>query len=194
VEYIGKSTKLYGIVLHFLRTLFIKTGNLKFVCFFFFLFFSKLSLLFFRVCFPSLCTLRAEILMALHDNEVTEVVDLDPCHKFAWCLDACIRNNSMEPRRVREITSYFDLIKSGEIALGDVAMVVLDLYSMHMLVANIFASVVAVVEKRGMPRNDEGVRWMSQLVTLGLSAHTMLQEQKFKIPKVEDEITIEYVA
>jgi negative elongation factor B len=56
--------------------------------------------------------------MALHDADVHEVVDVDPCHKFAWCLDACIRDNTMEPRRVREITSYFDLVKNAEVALG----------------------------------------------------------------------------
>ena len=67
VKMIGKNIKLYDLVLQFLRTLFLRTRNNHY------------------------CTLRAEILMALHDLEIHEIYSLDPCHKFTWCLDACIR-------------------------------------------------------------------------------------------------------
>jgi len=56
--------------------------------------------------------------MGLHDSEVQEVVELDPCHKFAWCLDACIRSNSIDARRMREIITFFEQIKSGDNAIG----------------------------------------------------------------------------
>ncbi|KAG8038284.1 hypothetical protein G9C98_006611 [Cotesia typhae] len=59
---IGTSVKLYDMVLQFLRTLFLRTKNIHY------------------------CTLRAELLMALHDLEVQEIISVDPCHKFTWFL------------------------------------------------------------------------------------------------------------
>ena len=35
-----------------------------------------------------LCTLRAELLMAMHDTEIDDVTRQDPCHNLAWTLDA----------------------------------------------------------------------------------------------------------
>lgn len=76
---IGSSVKLYDMVLQFLRTLFLRTRNVHY------------------------CTLRAELLMALHDMEVQDITTVDPCHKFTWCLDACIREKNVDIKRSREL-------------------------------------------------------------------------------------------
>lgn len=72
---IGNNIKLYDMVLQFLRTLFLRTRNVHY------------------------CTLRAELLMALHDLEVQDIISIDPCHKFTWCLDACIRERNVDVKR-----------------------------------------------------------------------------------------------
>lgn len=56
---VGRSVKLYDMVLQFLRTLFLRTRNVHY------------------------CTLRAELLMSLHDLDVGEICCVDPCHKVA---------------------------------------------------------------------------------------------------------------
>lgn len=56
-QMIGKNVKLYDMVLQFLRTLFLRTRNVHY------------------------CTLRAELLMSLHDLDVSEICSVDPCHK-----------------------------------------------------------------------------------------------------------------
>ena len=56
----GSNVKLYDMTLQFLRTLFLRTRNVHY------------------------CTLRAELLMALHDLEVQDIISVDPCHKFTW--------------------------------------------------------------------------------------------------------------
>lgn len=56
-QMIGKNVKLYDMVLQFLRTLFLRTRNVHY------------------------CTLRAELLMSLHDLEISEICTVDPCHK-----------------------------------------------------------------------------------------------------------------
>ena len=76
---IGRSVRLYDTVLQFLRTLFLRTHCTHY------------------------CTLRAELLMALHDAEVQDVIAVDPCHKFTWCLDACIRERNVDLKKSREL-------------------------------------------------------------------------------------------
>lgn len=66
-QMIGKNVKLYDMVLQFLRTLFLRTRNVHY------------------------CTLRAELLMSLHDLEINEICTVDPCHKvlIMWDVQEC---------------------------------------------------------------------------------------------------------
>lgn len=71
-QMVGKNVKLYDMVLQFLRTLFLRTRNVHY------------------------CTLRAELLMSLHDLDVGDICTVDPCHKVcteptshACCLCSC---------------------------------------------------------------------------------------------------------
>lgn len=94
-DMVGKNIKLYDMVLQFLRTLFLRTRNTHY------------------------CTLRAELLMSLHDLEINEICSLDPCHKFTWCVDACIRDRFIDPKRSRELQGFLDGIrKEHEFVLG----------------------------------------------------------------------------
>nr|CAD7197686.1 unnamed protein product [Timema douglasi] len=100
---IGNSVKLYDMVLQFLRTLFLRTRNIHY------------------------CTLRAELLMALHDLEVQDIISVDPCHKFTWCLDACIREKNVDIKRSRELQDNTILILLLRmLALGLSAWVMID--------------------------------------------------------------------
>lgn len=67
-QMIGKNVKLYDMVLQFLRTLFLRTRNVHY------------------------CTLRAELLMSLHDLEISEICTVDPCHKvpLLWGRWGCL--------------------------------------------------------------------------------------------------------
>lgn len=87
---IGKSLELYNLVLQFLRTLFLRTKEVHY------------------------CTLRSELLMAVHDLEVKDIKDVDPCHKFTWCLDACIREKNIEGKRIRELHGFLEAAKKEE--------------------------------------------------------------------------------
>lgn len=84
---VGKNVRLYDMVLQFLRTLFLRTRNVHY------------------------CTLRAELLMVLHDNDVQDVISMDPCHKFTWCLDACIRERFVDLKRAKELHCFLDTMR-----------------------------------------------------------------------------------
>ena len=34
---------------------------------------------------------------------MSEILSIDPCHKFAWCLDACVRERHVDRKRAREL-------------------------------------------------------------------------------------------
>ena len=89
VDMIGNSVQLYTILLQFLRTLFIRTEVSHY------------------------CTLRADLLMCLHDNKISVICDSDPCHKFAWCLDACIQAGDIDTRKARELYLFLESMASG---------------------------------------------------------------------------------
>ena len=90
VTMIGSSVDLYNLVLQFLRTLFIRTKEEHY------------------------CSLRGELLMAFHDADVKEIRQVDPCHKFTWCLDACVRDKSIDSKRLKELQTFLDGIKKGQ--------------------------------------------------------------------------------
>jgi len=81
---IGRNIRLYDMVLQFLRTLFMRTRNVHY------------------------CMLRAELLMSVHDADIQEITSADPCHKFTWCLDACIRDRLVDSKRMRELHGFLD--------------------------------------------------------------------------------------
>ena len=96
-DLMGNSLKLYDLVLHFCRTLYVNTNN------------------------PSFCTFRSDILIYLHETKKNEVkkknlftilqklYDFDPCHYFCWWLDAYIHKfeeNKFEDRRIKDLNQY----------------------------------------------------------------------------------------
>ncbi len=93
VHMVGTSLPLYTTLLQFLRTLFLRTHISHY------------------------CTLRADILMTLHDRE-SKICDSDTCHKFVWCLDACIRVGHVDSKKSRELYSFLDGIEAGDEILG----------------------------------------------------------------------------
>lgn len=99
VRMVGTSHALYMTLLQFLRTLFLRTQISHY------------------------CTLRADILMSLHDME-SSICSLDHCYKFAWCLDACVRVGSVEEKKGRELYSFLEAIVGGDEILAYVCVCV----------------------------------------------------------------------
>jgi hypothetical protein len=49
--------------------------------------------------------------MALHDREVQDIIGVEPCHKFTWCLDACIREKNIDIKPKSSVQgSYKDFL------------------------------------------------------------------------------------
>jgi negative elongation factor B len=89
VGVVGTSQALYATLLQFLRTLYLRTQISHY------------------------CTLRADVLMKLHDTE-SPICSSDRCYKFAWCLDACIRVGHVDGKKGRELYSFLEGIVGGD--------------------------------------------------------------------------------
>lgn len=164
VHLVGKSVALYNMLLHFFRTLLVSTHNTGF------------------------CALRADLLMALHDVGISEIYHLDPCHKFAWCLDACVRDGTVELRRIKEMQFYFSSVPPADPIIGDLAMIIANPHATNTLIRSIFTTLVDVVNRESIPKDDDALVYMSDLLTLGLNAEPILRDQAFQIMKTEKEI------
>lgn len=167
---IGTSVKLYDMVLQFLRTLFLRTRNVHY------------------------CTLRAELLMALHDLEVQEIISVDPCHKFTWCLDACIREKNVDIKRSRELQGFLDNIKRGqEQVLGDLSMTLCDPYAINFLATSAIKILQHLINNDGLPRDNTILILLLRMLALGLSAWLMIDSQDFKEPKLDSQVVTKFL-
>ncbi|KAJ2948523.1 hypothetical protein O0L34_g7774 [Tuta absoluta] len=167
---IGNSVKLYDMVLQFLRTLFLRTRNVHY------------------------CTLRAELLMALHDLEIQDIISVDPCHKFTWCLDACIRERNVDIKRSRELQGFLDSIKRGqEQVLGDLSMTLCDPYAINFLATSAIKILQHLINTEGLPRDNTILILLLRMLALGLSAWVMIDSQEFKEPKLDSQVVTKYL-
>jgi len=167
---IGNNIRLYDMVLQFLRTLFLRTRNVHY------------------------CTLRAELLMALHDTEVQEITNVDPCHKFTWCVDACIRERNVDTKRSREIQAFLDGIKSGkEQVLGDLSMMLCDPYAVHFLATSSLKILMNLVTSEGLPREHHILLLLLRMLALGLSAWHMIDSQEFREPRLDPQVVTKFL-
>jgi hypothetical protein len=99
-QILGTSFILYDALLHFCRTLFIKTklpNSLKF------------------------CTFRYEILMYLHDNKLNKLFDADPIHQICVLFENWIKNGDSDQSKLKHL---FSILKNNDKPLyGELSMV-----------------------------------------------------------------------
>uniref|UniRef100_A0A8C6P3B7 Negative elongation factor complex member B n=1 Tax=Nothobranchius furzeri TaxID=105023 RepID=A0A8C6P3B7_NOTFU len=169
-QMIGKNVKLYDMVLQFLRTLFLRTRNVHY------------------------CTLRAELLMSLHDLDISEICSVDPCHKFTWCLDACIREKFVDGKRARELQGFLDGVKKGqEQVLGDLSMILCDPFASNTLVLSIIRNLQELLSQDALPRDSPDLLLLLRMLSLGQGAWDIIDSQVFKEPRLDLEVVTRFL-
>ena len=170
VKMIGKNVLLYDTILSFLRTLFLRTKNVHY------------------------CTLRVELLMALHEAEVSDITQMDPCHKFAWCLDACIREQTIDPKRGRELQSFLDGIRKGqEQIIGDLSMTLADHFAVNFLATSAMKILNSLVNSEGLARENTQLQLIIRLLNLGLHSWEILNSKVYREPKLDHSILTQFI-
>uniref|UniRef100_A0A8W8L6M7 Negative elongation factor B n=1 Tax=Magallana gigas TaxID=29159 RepID=A0A8W8L6M7_MAGGI len=140
------------------------------------------------------CTLRAELLMALHDQEVNDICSIDPCHKFTWCVDACIRDKFIDSKRSRELQGFLDGIRRGqEFVLGDLSMVLCDPFSMNTVGLSMMRNLQHCLNNESLPRDSSEIVLLVRMMGLGLGSWDMIDSQLFREPKLESSLFTKFL-
>lgn len=170
VQMVGKNVLLYDTILQFLRTLFLRTKNVHY------------------------CTLRVELLMALHDAEVQDITAMDPCHKFAWCLDACIREQNIDTKRFRELQEFLDATqKTQRNVLSDLSMTLCDHYAINFLANFCIRILRTLIDKEATARDNQVLHLALRMLNLGLHSWDLLDTQNYEEPKFNVAIVTRFI-
>ncbi|XP_054153940.1 negative elongation factor B-like [Oppia nitens] len=170
VKMVGKNVLLYDTILQFLRTLFLRTKNVHY------------------------CTLRVSLLMALHDCEVQDITGMDPCHKFGWCLDACIREQNVDPKRSRELQGFLEGVRRGqEHVLGDISMTLCDPYAINFLALSCMKIINHHIQSETLARDNNILMLLLRMLNLGLHSWDVLNSQVFREPRLDPDLITKFV-
>ncbi|KAI8888564.1 hypothetical protein K501DRAFT_240060 [Backusella circina FSU 941] len=136
--------------------------------------------------YPSLSSLRVDVLMNFHDLDVEKILDLDKCHQLIWSLDTCVRNQSMDDTIIEKIKECFDDVKNGTPLYGDFAMVLMDPMISNFLASCIAKWLRATVEDPH-PDLDSMIDYSGKLLNLAEHAPRAIADSA-KIPKMDKEL------
>jgi len=127
--------------------------------------------------------------MALHDAECTELLQLDPCHKYVWCLDACLKEFQLNVKQCKELEIVLDGVRRGQdTVMADLALISADPRTMHLFGYLCIRMLQQCVEKEQQPRDNQGLILILRILNLGASAWEMFNTEKFKEPKLDPTI------
>ncbi|KAF9940917.1 Cofactor of BRCA1 [Mortierella alpina] len=161
LDVVGGKIELYDYIGSHLRSLFIQTNEAIY------------------------CTLRFDLLMAMHEADLGSITKVDPCHELVWNLDACNRTMSMDDRRVENIRKFFDRVNRDDPVHGDIAMILNDPFTSNMIASRLLVLLNEATQSGRVAHSDSTLVWTATMLHLGSHARKIVQQQRFRIPKVE---------
>ncbi|ORZ25245.1 cofactor of BRCA1-domain-containing protein [Absidia repens] len=151
------------------------------------MFMEMIRLVFEATPYPSLCSLRVDILMNFHDQDVSEIYELDECHRLIWSLDTCVRNQNMDVAIISKIKECFDDVKNGTRLYGDFAMVLMDPLISNFLSSCIVRWLRNSVDEDAPENLEELINYNSKLLNLAQHAPTAVANNT-KIAKLDKDL------
>merc|ERR1719433_709066 len=127
-------------------------------------------------------------------QKLADIISVDPCHKFTWCLDACIREKNVDVKRSRELQGFLDAIRHGqEQVLGDLSMTLCDPFAINFLSTSGMKLVNHCVTQEGLPRDQPVLLLLLRMLALGLGAWEMIDSQDFREPRLEPPLVLQFL-
>lgn len=133
---------------------------------------------------PFVASLRSGLLMALHDSEFQEMVGKDEIYKFAWCMDACIRANSIDEKQQRELSVALNYVRRSS-AIVDASMILFDPSGMNLILIELEKELRQILKAQSFPRNSEKVDFLLRCLKLGTLAPEMAEQGASVEPSVD---------
>ncbi|KAI8344275.1 cofactor of BRCA1-domain-containing protein [Chlamydoabsidia padenii] len=155
------------------------------------MFMEMIRLVFIATPYPSLCSLRVDILMNFHDRDISEIYELDKCHRLIWSLDTCVRNQNMDEAIISKIKECFDDVKNGTPLYGDFAMVLMDPLISNFLSSCIVRWLRNSVDEDAPDNLEELINYNAKLINLAQHAQTAVTNNT-KIAKLDKDLKLRY--
>lgn len=127
---------------------------------------------------PLYCTLRCDVLMALHDAGVSELYTQDRCHDYAWILDAAANGRLTELllNDLEQQASHDDAVRA------DQAMMLANPFALHTVLRSLCLELAACVETKVLPRDSRTVVRLCALLHSGCTAVARVKDPLFHYP------------
>ncbi|KAL3101265.1 hypothetical protein niasHT_028021 [Heterodera trifolii] len=176
VSMVGQRDILYGRITHIIRERFLSTAN------------------------PNYCSLHFELLMATHDVNMEFLVRVDPCHDFAWCLDACAKHHRaklIDTQQMSKLKALSDTSKKGQSkVIAQMSLIAADPHILHMIASAAVKTIRdnAFSVNPMKPRDLSSVHLMVKMLLMGLNAKDLLTEQKQLQQLMDPEIFTVFLA
>jgi len=135
------------------------------------------------------CVLRVDLLMSLHDSgmSVAKLDALDPCHQFAWCLDAGLLAGVIDERMCEKLAHYLVAVPANHPVIGDLGMIACSTPIRSLLLTSITRTVREVVSREAFPRDRTELALLTNIFCLGSNAQTCLRSRQFALPALGDD-------
>ncbi|ORE04595.1 hypothetical protein BCV72DRAFT_12606 [Rhizopus microsporus var. microsporus] len=153
------------------------------------MFIKMIRIVFETTPYPTLCSLRIDILMNYHDLGVEKIYDMDRCHQLIWSLDTCVRNQNLDESIIEKIKECFDDVRNGTPLYADFAMVLMD-----PMISNFLTSCIVKWLRSSVDDNTpQGVN-LEELIDytaklLNLAEHApMAIANNTRIPRLDQEL------
>ncbi|KAL1925036.1 uncharacterized protein VTP21DRAFT_4690 [Calcarisporiella thermophila] len=167
-DILGPDHTLYDMFLEFLREVFESTP------------------------YPSISTLRLDLLMALHDADVAEIYTNDNIHQLAWSLDACVRTQSLDATRISNISDFLnpdrnrDLRENPPVINQDIAIILRDPFTCNLFASYVVQQLRVCFKNEIDPKSDRGIRWAISMLNYGCNADQVNEREAYKVPKAKE--------
>ncbi|KAI9494828.1 cofactor of BRCA1-domain-containing protein [Zychaea mexicana] len=138
--------------------------------------------------FPSLCSIRVDLLMNYHEKDNAAVLKTDKCHRLIWSLDTCVRTQNMDGAIIEKIKECFDDVKNGTPLYTDYAMVLMDPIISNFLSACIMKWLRISVDDDVPEDLEQLIKYSAKLLNLAEQAPMAARTQQ-KIPKIDKNLT-----
>ncbi|KAI1720565.1 cofactor of BRCA1 (COBRA1) domain-containing protein [Ditylenchus destructor] len=153
ISMVGERESLYTRITEVIRERYVKTGDALY------------------------CSLRLELLMAVHDFNVDYAVKFDACHDFAWCLDACLMQKHLDSQQTSKLKALLlDTSKKSKV-MSDLGIIASDPHVVHFLCSMVIKVLKDIASSGNyLPRDHVPLYLLMKILYLGASRESAKYE------------------
>ncbi|PVV01363.1 hypothetical protein BB560_004217 [Smittium megazygosporum] len=130
------------------------------------------------------CSFRFDFIMAFHNRELRKS---DPVYSIAWALEACVNQQVIEPRRIKDFERLLESNYANTFVLRSLSLICNSPFVRHLFSQSCLSMIKNSRAKLKAVNNPE-LWWLVEMISFGESASIMFDSNVFLLNMVEGEI------